>query len=87
MTIIWTIIIGFAIGLVARALMPGPDAAGFIVTTVLGIAGALVGAFLARVLGFYAVGEPTGIILSVIGAIALLAAYRYLFPKTSASRL
>jgi uncharacterized membrane protein YeaQ/YmgE (transglycosylase-associated protein family) len=87
MTILWTIIIGFVIGLIARALMPGRDPAGFIITTVLGIAGALLGSLIGRVLGFYGEGEPAGLILSVIGAILLLVGYRYLAPTTSTSRL
>lgn len=87
MTIIWTIIIGFVIGLLARALMPGRDPGGFIITTVLGIAGALVGSFVGQALGFYAQGEPAGMIMSVLGAILLLVGYRYLVPTTSASRL
>ncbi|MEY4669332.1 MAG: hypothetical protein RL518_2031 [Pseudomonadota bacterium] len=86
MTIIWTIIIGFVIGLIARALIPGRDPAGFIITTVLGVAGALVGSLIGRVLGFYGEGEPAGLIMSVIGAIVLLIGYRYLTPSTSASR-
>ena len=87
MTIIWTIIIGFVIGLIARALMPGRDPAGFIITTVLGIAGALVGSILGRAFGFYGEGEPASLIMSVLGAIILLTAYRYLAPTTTASRL
>jgi uncharacterized membrane protein YeaQ/YmgE (transglycosylase-associated protein family) len=87
MTIIWTIIIGFVIGLIARALMPGRDPAGFIITTVLGIAGALIGSLIGRVFGLYAEGEPAGLIMSVIGAVLLLVGYRYLAPTTSASRL
>lgn len=87
MTILWTIIIGFVIGLIARALMPGRDPAGFIITTVLGIAGALIGSLIGRVFGLYAAGEPAGLIMSVIGAILLLVGYRYLAPTTSASRL
>ena len=87
MTILWTIIIGFVIGLIARALMPGRDPAGFIITTVLGIAGALLGSLIGRVLGFYGEGEPAGLILSVLGAILLLIGYRYLAPTTSTSRL
>lgn len=87
MTILWTIIIGFVIGLIARALMPGRDPAGFIITTVLGIAGALVGSLIGRVLGFYGEGEPAGLVLAVIGAILLLVGYRYLAPTTSTSRL
>ena len=87
MTIIWTIIIGFVIGLIARALMPGRDPAGFIITPVLGIAGALVGSFLGRVLGLYLAGEPASLLMSVLGAILLLVAYRYLAPATSTSKL
>lgn len=87
MTIIWTIIIGFVIGLLARALMPGRDPGGFIITTVLGIAGALVGSFAGQALGFYTQGEPAGMIMSVLGAILLLVGYRYLVPTTSTSRL
>jgi uncharacterized membrane protein YeaQ/YmgE (transglycosylase-associated protein family) len=86
MSILWTIIIGFVIGLIARALMPGRDPAGFIITTVLGIAGALVGSLLGRVLGLYAQGEPAGLIMSVIGAVLLLIGYRYLAPATSTTR-
>jgi uncharacterized membrane protein YeaQ/YmgE (transglycosylase-associated protein family) len=86
-TIIWTIAIGFVIGLLARALMPGQDPGGFIITTVLGIAGALVGSFAGQALGFYAQGEPAGIIMSVLGAILLLVGYRYLVPTTSTGRL
>jgi uncharacterized membrane protein YeaQ/YmgE (transglycosylase-associated protein family) len=87
MTIIWTIIIGFVIGLIARALMPGRDPAGFIITTVLGIAGALIGSLIGRVFGVYGEGELAGLIMSVIGAVLLLVGYRYLAPTTSASRL
>lgn len=87
MTILWTIIIGFVIGLIARALTPGRDPAGFIITTVLGIAGALVGSLVGRVLGFYGEGEPAGIIMSVIGAVLLLVGYRYVAPATSTGRL
>ncbi len=87
MTIIWTIIIGFVIGLLARALMPGRDPGGFIITTIIGIAGALVGSFVGQALGFYAQGEPVGMIMSVLGAILLLVGYRYLVPTTSTSRL
>lgn len=87
MTIIWTIIIGFIVGLIARALMPGRDPGGLIITTVLGIAGALLGSFIGRVLGVYAQGEPAGIILSIIGAILLLVGYRYVVPTASTSRL
>jgi uncharacterized membrane protein YeaQ/YmgE (transglycosylase-associated protein family) len=56
--------------------MPGRDPGGFIVTILLGIAGALLGGFVGRALGFYQEGEPAGFIMAVIGAIVLLAIYR-----------
>lgn len=86
MAIIWTIIIGFVIGLLARSIMPGRDPGGFIITTVLGIAGALVGSFIGQALGFYTQGELSGLIMSVLGAILLLVGYRYLIPTASTSR-
>lgn len=86
MIIIWTIVIGFVIGLLARALMPGRDPAGFIVTTLLGIAGALVGSMLGRVFGLYGEGESVGLVLSVLGAVILLATYRYLAPVRTVGR-
>ena len=72
MWIIGTIVIGFIVGLIARFLMPGRDPAGFIVTTLIGIVGAVVAGFLGQALGLYAAGEPAGFIASVIGAMLLL---------------
>jgi len=69
---LWVIIIGFVIGLVARFLMPGRDAAGFIVTTLIGIGGALLASFVGQKMGWYAQGEPAGFIAAVLGAIVLL---------------
>ena len=77
MSIIWTIIIGFVVGLIARALMPGRDAMGFIITTLLGIGGAIVGQFLGQGLGMYREGEPVGFIMSLLGALILLFIYNY----------
>ena len=76
MSIIATIVIGFIVGLVAKFLMPGRDPGGFIITTILGIVGAMVATYLGQALGLYAVGEPAGFIGAVIGAIILLALYR-----------
>lgn len=76
MWIITTIIVGFIVGVVAKLLMPGRDPGGFIVTTGLGILGAVVAGFLGRNLGHYAPGEPAGFIASTLGAILLLALYR-----------
>ena len=70
------IIFGLIVGIVGKFLMPGRDPGGFIVTILLGIAGALLGGFVGRALGFYNEGEPAGFIMAVIGAILLLAIYR-----------
>ena len=75
MSIIWAIIIGFIVGIVAKFLMPGRDPGGFIVTTLLGIVGALVATFLGQAMGLYAAGQSAGFIASVIGAIIVLAIY------------
>lgn len=72
MDIIVMIIVGFIVGLIARAIMPGTQKMGFILTTVLGIVGAVIAGFLGRSLGWYAAGEPVGWIASVVGAIILL---------------
>ncbi|MGI4779745.1 MAG: GlsB/YeaQ/YmgE family stress response membrane protein [Janthinobacterium lividum] len=72
MSIIWTIIIGFIAGLVARALKPGNDSAGFIVTTLIGIVGSLAATYLGQAMGWYRAGEGAGFIASVVGAVVLL---------------
>ena len=73
--IVW-IIFGFVVGLVAKIVMPGRDPGGFIVTILLGIAGALVGGFLGRALGLYREGDAAGFIMAVLGALVLLVLYR-----------
>jgi uncharacterized membrane protein YeaQ/YmgE (transglycosylase-associated protein family) len=75
MSIIWAIIIGFIVGLVAKFLMPGRDPGGFIVTTLLGIVGALVATFLGQAMGIYAAGQSAGFIGAVIGAVVVLFIY------------
>lgn len=72
MSIVWTILIGFVAGLVARALKPGDDSAGFIVTTLIGIAGSLAVTYLGQAMGWYTAGQGAGFIASVVGAIVLL---------------
>jgi len=69
---LWIIIIGFLVGLVARFLMPGRDAAGFIITTLIGIGGALLASFVGQKMGWYAEGQPAGFIAAVLGAVVLL---------------
>lgn len=75
MHFIWSILIGFIVGLVARALMPGPNPMGFILTTILGVVGALVATFVGQGLGWYAEGSGAGFIASVVGAMILLFIY------------
>ena len=75
MGIIWTIIIGFFAGLIARALKPGDDKLGFIMTTVLGVVGALGATYVGQALGWYKANEPAGFIGAVVGAIVLLIIY------------
>ena len=72
MSYVWMAIIGFVVGLVARAILPGTQSLGIILTAVLGIAGSFAAGFAGQALGWYAKGEPVGFIASVIGAIVLL---------------
>ena len=78
MAILSWIVFGLVIGIIAKLLMPGRDPGGFIVTMLLGIAGALVGGFIGRAMGFYGPGEPAGWLMSILGAVILLALYRML---------
>ena len=75
MGIIVTIIVGFIVGLIARAIMPGNQAMGWIMTTILGIVGSLVASYGGAALGLYPAGSPVGWIASVIGAIIVLWIY------------
>jgi uncharacterized membrane protein YeaQ/YmgE (transglycosylase-associated protein family) len=75
MSIIWAILIGFLVGIVAKFLMPGRDGGGFFVTAILGIVGALVATFLGQAMGVYAEGQSAGFIGAVIGAIVVLFVY------------
>ena len=81
MSIIWTILIGFIVGVVAKFLMPGRDPAGFIITALIGIVGSVVATYLGRSMGFYQVGESAGFIAAVVGAIILLFVYRMVTGK------
>ena len=73
MGIIWTIVIGFVAGVIAKFIMPGSnEPSGFVLTTILGIVGAFVASFLGQALGWYKPGEGAGLIGAVVGAIVLL---------------
>ena len=82
MDLLWTVILGFVAGVIARILLPGKnEPTGFIATTIVGIVGAFVASFLGQFLGFYRPGETAGFLGSIIGAIVLLALYGKFFAK------
>jgi len=83
MSIIWTIIIGFVAGIVAKFLHPGSsnEPSGFILTTALGIIGAFVATYLGQAIGWYRAGEGAGFIGAVVGAIIVLVVWGFLAPK------
>ncbi|PWS38588.1 GlsB/YeaQ/YmgE family stress response membrane protein [Falsiroseomonas bella] len=76
MGFIWTIIIGFLAGVVAKFLMPGNQPGGFIVTTLLGIVGAVVATLIGQSIGWYQPGDGAGFVGAVVGAVILLALFR-----------
>jgi uncharacterized membrane protein YeaQ/YmgE (transglycosylase-associated protein family) len=75
--IIWTLIIGLVAGIIAKFLMPGRDPGGFIITMLLGVAGAFVATWLGQAVGWYEAGQGAGLIGAVVGAIILLIIYRF----------
>jgi uncharacterized membrane protein YeaQ/YmgE (transglycosylase-associated protein family) len=81
MAILSTILVGLIVGAIAKLLMPGKDPGGFIITILLGIAGAFIATYLGQAIGWYKVGQPAGWIMSVIGAMILLLLYRLLFKR------
>ena len=72
------ILFGLVVGIIAKLLMPGRDPGGFIITALLGIAGAVLGGFIGRAAGLYAPGEPAGFLMSTAGAVILLFIYHKL---------
>jgi uncharacterized membrane protein YeaQ/YmgE (transglycosylase-associated protein family) len=83
--LLWSLIIGLIVGALAKFIMPGRDPGGIIITMLLGIAGALVGTFIGRALGFYAENQGAGFIMSLIGAVILLALYRMFVGRRTAA--
>jgi uncharacterized membrane protein YeaQ/YmgE (transglycosylase-associated protein family) len=76
MSILWTIIIGFVAGVIAKFIMPGEnEPTGFVLTAILGIAGAFVATYLGQALGWYSPGQGAGLIGAVVGAIIVLVVY------------
>jgi uncharacterized membrane protein YeaQ/YmgE (transglycosylase-associated protein family) len=86
MTILGWILFGLVVGALAKLVMPGRDPGGFIVTILLGIAGALLGGFIGRALGFYREGEPAGWVMAFLGAVLLLFLYRLMVGRRYITR-
>jgi uncharacterized membrane protein YeaQ/YmgE (transglycosylase-associated protein family) len=85
MSILWTIIIGFIAGVIAKIVTPGKnEPKGFVLTTILGIVGAFVASFLGQALGFYRPGEGAGFIGAIIGAVVVLFVWG-IFTKNTAA--
>ena len=82
MHIIWTILIGFVVGLLAKMLTPGRDPSGFFLTAAIGIAGSLLATYGGQALGLYSPGEPAGFFGALIGAIIVLVIYHLVARKT-----
>lgn len=83
MHILGWILFGLIVGALAKLVMPGRDPGGIIVTMLLGIAGAVIGGFVGRALGFYGQNESAGFLMSFIGAVILLAIYRFMVGRRS----
>ena len=86
MGVISMIVIGLIVGAIAKLLMPGDDPGGFIVTILLGIGGSVLAGFLGRAAGWYTPGEPAGFIASIVGAILILAIYRFIVGRGMSGR-
>ena len=82
---VWMAIVGFVAGLIARAVLPGEQKLGIIMTAVLGVVGALVAGFAGQALGWYQAGEPAGFIASVVGAVVVLFVYTKFAGASSSS--
>lgn len=83
MGLIWTIIIGFIAGIIAKFLTPGRDPGGFVITTILGIVGAVVATYLGQALGWYGPNEGAGLIGAVVGAVIVLLIYRMIAGRST----
>ncbi len=76
MSLLWTALIGLIAGALAKAIMPGRDPGGIIITMLLGVAGAMLGTFLGRAVGWYQPGQGAGLIAAIVGAVLILFLYR-----------
>ena len=88
MSILWTILIGFIAGVLAKLITPGSnEPSGFILTTILGIVGAVVASFLGQALGWYSAGEGAGLIGATVGAIIVLLVWGAIASRRAGSRI
>jgi uncharacterized membrane protein YeaQ/YmgE (transglycosylase-associated protein family) len=88
MSIIWTIIIGFVAGVIAKLIMPGRnEPSGFILTTILGIIGAVVATYLGQAVGWYRADEGAGFIGAIVGAVVVLLIWSFIAGRRSSSTL
>lgn len=83
MSFIWAAVIGLIAGAIAKLIMPGRDPGGWFITMLIGVAGALLMTFLGRQLGLYQEGESAGFLMSVVGAVLLLAIYRVIRSRSA----
>ena len=82
MSYVWIALVGFVVGLIARAVMPGEQKLGYILTAALGIAGSFLAGFIGQALGFYKAGQNVGFVGSIVGAIIVLAIYSFVMKQT-----
>ena len=80
---LWVVLIGLIVGALAKLIMPGKDPGGFIVTILLGIAGSVVGTLIGRAVGWYQEGQSAGFIVSLLGALLILAGYHFFRKRTA----
>jgi uncharacterized membrane protein YeaQ/YmgE (transglycosylase-associated protein family) len=80
---LWVVLIGLIVGALAKLIMPGKDPGGFIVTILLGIAGSVVGTLIGRGMGWYQEGQSAGFIVSLLGALLILAVYHFFRRRTA----
>jgi uncharacterized membrane protein YeaQ/YmgE (transglycosylase-associated protein family) len=77
LSLLWTALIGLIVGALAKLIVPGKEPGGMLVTMIIGIAGSFLGTFLGRVVGHYQEGQSAGFIMSLVGAVILLAIYQF----------
>ena len=83
LSLLWTALIGLVVGALAKLIMPGKDPGGIFITMAIGIAGSFIGTWIGRLVGWYQEGQSAGFIMSLIGALVLLAIYHFIKRKTA----